>query len=313
MKANRSPFRPFFLAGAVAWALTMGANLHGQVVLPIYTEGLVASFKDWSWAACNLANGAPVHSGRNSISVSASPWQALYLHCDPLDTLFFSSLSFWIHGGSIGGQRVQIQAILGGTEQTACALPALAANTWSQFVIPLDALGAAHKTNFTGYWIQLTDGGASHTFYVDDIQLNAQPAPAVVHIGVDASRIVRTVDSRLFGANTAIWDTHLNTATTVSLLRDLDAQVLRFPGGSLSDEYHWVANTIGTNTWTWETTFDDFIAVATQLQAQVVLTVNYGTGTPAEAAAWVRYANVAKNCGFQYWEIGNENYGPVLE
>jgi len=37
--------------------------------------------------------------------------------------------------------------------------------------------------------------------------------------------------------------------------------------------------------------------------------VNYGTGTPQEAAAWVRSANVTNHCNFKYWEVGNENYG----
>lgn len=49
--------------------------------------------------------------------------------------------------------------------------------------------------------------------------------------------------------------------------------------------------------------------IATNAAAQVFITVNYGTGTPAEAAAWVRNANITNHCGFKYWEIGNENYG----
>jgi len=37
--------------------------------------------------------------------------------------------------------------------------------------------------------------------------------------------------------------------------------------------------------------------------------VNYGTGTPEEAADWVRHSNLEQCYGFKYWEIGNENYG----
>ncbi|MDX2682608.1 hypothetical protein PV333_41195 [Streptomyces sp. NY05-11A] len=40
--------------------------------------------------------------------------------------------------------------------------------------------------------------------------------------------------------------------------------------------------------------------------AQPVITVNYGSGTPDEAAAWVRYANITKGYGIKYWEVGNE-------
>ena len=42
---------------------------------------------------------------------------------------------------------------------------------------------------------------------------------------------------------------------------------------------------------------------------QAVITVNYGTGTSNEAAAWVLSANVTNHCGFKYWEVGNECFG----
>src|ERR1051326_8250575 len=86
-------------------------------------------------------------------------------------------------------------------------------------------------------------------------------------------------------------------------------QTLRFPGGSLSDDYHWQSNTTGSNTWQWATSFDQFAHVATTTAARVFVTVNYGSGTPAEAADWVRYGNVTKGYAFKYWEVGNENYG----
>ena len=75
---------------------------------------------------------------------------------------------------------------------------------------------------------------------------------------------------------------------------------LRFPGGSLSDEIDWATGTSGTNTWQWTTSFADFMRVATNASAEVFITVNYGTGTPAEAAAWVRHANITNKCGFKY-------------
>ena len=41
-------------------------------------------------------------------------------------------------------------------------------------------------------------------------------------------------------------------------------------------------------------------------EAQAVICVNAGTGTAAEAAAWVRYANKVKGYNIKQWEIGNE-------
>ena len=39
------------------------------------------------------------------------------------------------------------------------------------------------------------------------------------------------------------------------------------------------------------------------------MTVNYGTGTPALAAAWVKQATTTAGQGVTEWEIGNESYG----
>ncbi|MBU6401449.1 MAG: alpha-L-arabinofuranosidase [Verrucomicrobia bacterium] len=297
--------RRFLLA--VALALIASGVLRAQIDLPIYADTLLNGFQNWSWAAVNLANPAPVHSGSVSISVSAATWQALYLHHDDLDTQLYSSLVFWLNGGAAGGQRVQVQAQLGTNALAPYALPALTANTWKQFTIPLNSLGVANRTNFQGFWIQLTT--ATSTFYVDDIRLTALPPPTLVQMTINPAQTIRTADARLFGVNTAIWDSQFDTPATLALLQDLDARALRFPGGSLSDEYHWTSNTTDDNTWTWVTSFDKFAAIATNLSAQVFITANYGTGTPEEAAGWVRYANLTKGCGFNYWEIGNENYG----
>jgi hypothetical protein len=131
----------------------------------------------------------------------------------------------------------------------------------------------------------------------------------VVNLAVNASQTLRTIDRRHFGLNAAVWDSVFDTPTTVSLLTEMGNQTLRFPGGSLSDDYHWQSNTTDANTWQWATSFDSFAQVATTTAAQVIITVNYGSGTSAEAAGWVSYANVTKASGYKYWEIGNECYG----
>ena len=135
-----------------------------------------------------------------------------------------------------------------------------------------------------------------------------ESTPAVA-ITLNASQVIRTIDQRMFGINTAIWDAAFDTTATRSLLQEMGVQALRFPGGSLSNEYHWATNTSRDNTWTWATSFDAFASVALTTPAQVFISVNYGSGTPQEAADWVRYANVIKGYAFKYWEIGNENYG----
>jgi len=132
------------------------------------------------------------------------------------------------------------------------------------------------------------------------------------------------------GANAAAWDSDLTDAELPQLLADAGLQVLRYPGGSTSNNYHWLSNTPddpnqgGTVA---SANFDAFMSVVKATGAQSLVTVNYGSGTAEEAADWVRYANrgghryngpvptypgassTGHNYGIKYWEIGNEMYG----
>ena len=55
--------------------------------------------------------------------------------------------------------------------------------------------------------------------------------------------------------------------------------------------------------------FDQFSAQAKAIGAQSFATVNYGSGTPAEAAAWVSHSRGTPGDSVALWEVGNENYG----
>ena len=287
--------------------LAVQTSLWAQTDVQIYTDSLMNGWQNWSWATVNLANTQPVHSGSHSISVSAGAWQAFYAEHDAFNTSGFTNLIFWVNGGPSGGQHFQIAGLLNGTAQPAVALPALPANSWQQLSISLASLGVANQADFTGFWIQDSTGTTQPTFYIDDISLTAVPVPSVVNVTVNAGSVVRTVDARHFGVNTAVWDNQLDNSTTINLLSARGSAALRFPGGSLSDQFDWTSNKAGGNTY--PTTFHQFAQVATSLVAQVFITVNYGSGSPAAAAAWVSDSNVTNRYGFKYWEVGNEIYG----
>ncbi|MGH3416373.1 MAG: cellulose binding domain-containing protein, partial [Actinocrinis sp.] len=57
------------------------------------------------------------------------------------------------------------------------------------------------------------------------------------------------------------------------------------------------------------TSFADFMGTAQAAGSSPIITVNYGTGTPALAASWVQNADVTNHYGISYWEVGNEVYG----
>lgn len=110
-------------------------------------------------------------------------------------------------------------------------------------------------------------------------------------------------------------------------LAPLGAHLLRWPGGSDSDTYHWQSQTqCGKDGDKYRSaaaaspnsTFDNFMNdVAVPGGYDVAITVAYGTnpacnagGDPAEAAAWVAHV---KSSGWgrrvRYWSVGNEDFG----
>jgi hypothetical protein len=270
-----------------------------QTNMTIYTDARVNGWSDGSYGSTvSYANTSPVNSGNDSVSVTITgAWGAFGLNHSSMTTTGFASVSFWLNGGAVGGQQLQMYGILGSTVQSPRpVLTSPPAGAWQKYTVALSALGVANTNNFTGFVIQDHVGSAEPTFYVDDIQLDAVvPPPTVVHFNINAGQPIRTADARWFGLNGALWDYNYDTPTTVSLLNQLGTRLIRLPGGSLSDEYHWVLDQSGTNTFRWITSFASFIHVITNasVNAQAIVTANYGTGTPEEAAAWVAYCNAA--------------------
>jgi hypothetical protein len=134
-------------------------------------------------------------------------------------------------------------------------------------------------------------------------------AQAGVDVVVNAKAGLESVSPVALGVNHAIWDTYLGTPEVADLMKSAGVRAMRYPGGSYSDIYHWQDHTAPGGYVAPDTDFDHFMAGVRRAGAQPIVTANYGTGTPEEAAAWVRSANIDKHYGVKYWEIGNENYG----
>ncbi|NUO61444.1 MAG: alpha-L-arabinofuranosidase, partial [Hamadaea sp.] len=134
-------------------------------------------------------------------------------------------------------------------------------------------------------------------------------AADTVTVRVNTRAGLESVSDAAYGVNHAVWDATLGTNAVADLLKDAGTQTMRYPGGSYSDIYHWKTNTAPGGYVAPDTDFDHFMAGVQRANAQAMVIANYGTGTPEEAAEWVHYANVEKNYGVKYWEIGNELYG----
>ncbi|GAA2058842.1 cellulose binding domain-containing protein [Catenulispora yoronensis] len=132
---------------------------------------------------------------------------------------------------------------------------------------------------------------------------------AQVDVTVNTLEGLGTIPATGYGLNSAVWDSQMNAPAVQGLLGQAGIGMLRYPGGSYGDIYHWQTNTAPGGYVAPGTDFDSFMGTVKTIGAQPILIANYGTGTAQEAADWVRYANVTKGYGAKYWEVGNENYG----
>jgi len=135
----------------------------------------------------------------------------------------------------------------------------------------------------------------------------ADPAPVTVTVNTRAG--LATMPETGLGINHAVWDTNLGTDEVSGLLGNAGVKMMRYPGGSYGDIYHWETHTAPGGFVAPNTDFDTFMGGVRRAGAQAMVIANYGTGTPEEAAGWVRDANVTKGYGVKYWEVGNELYG----
>lgn len=147
------------------------------------------------------------------------------------------------------------------------------------------------------------------------------PAGDVV---VDVTKPVAKISSDAIGINLGVWYS-VRARHLPAEIASLRPRILRWPGGSTADAYHWQHHT-QCDTQTNRpgpadaraSTFENFMRdIVIPGHYAVAITVNYGSnetctggGRPREAAAWVAYA---RRNGFaryiQYWTVGNEAFG----
>jgi alpha-N-arabinofuranosidase len=189
--------------------------------------------------------------------------------------------------------------------------------------------------------LNLAAEGTAGAAYFDDLFLGlsapekakAARTPArdqQAEITVDAGVEIRRIPRRVYGTNIEwIWDGNglwnssrrALDAELVRQSRDAGFSILRFPGGVFADFYHWKQG-VGPQGSRPETEHspgaprsvhvfgtDEALAFARETGSELLITVNAGTGTAAEAAEWVQYVNKRANAQrVEVWEIGNELY-----
>ena len=122
-------------------------------------------------------NATTVHGGVRSLAVTitAGGGCAQISHGGAFpDTSPYDSLSFWIHGGPQGGQKLHLFVKRWNADAPAWTIPTLKPNEWVKHTVALSVLGAANATNVAALWFRDANTGiAQPTFYLDDILFEA--------------------------------------------------------------------------------------------------------------------------------------------
>ena len=276
--------------------------------VPVYLDALESGFQDWSWATRDLANAAPVHSGPHSIRFEPDAWGGLYFHvAAPLSQAASEGLRLRVHGGTAGGQAIQVYLALGGDWVDVGPLAAfttggaIAAGQWREAWIPFAGVALA-AGEFDGIVLQAGVGGDQAAVFLDDIVLEAgePPVPGVVQVSVDTAGARRAVSPEIYGVNFG---------------SDAQHAALRYPfrrwGGNHTSRYNFQSDTdnrgmdwffqhIGQGSGTDlpdDSTANQFIATTAAHGGQALVTV--------PTLGWV-----AKDSRTKGWGFSIAKYGP---
>ncbi|MDQ6901414.1 MAG: alpha-L-arabinofuranosidase [Bacteroidota bacterium] len=187
------------------------------------------------------------------------------------------------------------------------------------------------------------DGWKPKSFTVPDVLTGSVASNAATDsLTIDVNKVLVKVSPYVYGANSNLWSGQtVNQPALMQYLTDLSPNIIRGPGGSISDVYFWngtdanpspsdapanLLNSTGTasaaNYWyggngaSWTFSLANYYNLLAQTNSTGIITVNYGyarygtSANPVAAAAhlaadWVRYDKGRT----KYWEIGNENFG----
>jgi alpha-N-arabinofuranosidase len=201
----------------------------------------------------------------------------------------------------------------------------------STFTVPANA-------SLVTFGVQVLGPGGGRA-WVDDVYLRlagapegAPPAPAPsgsqAKLRIRANTVVRDLPPDFFAMHIEWMEdasglvepgTGTPRPDVVELLKPLHIPLLRFPGGIGADFYDWrkgvgppgergeIRNPFSKKMEKVAFGSPEFIAFAKALNAKACVTANYGTGSPADAAAWAAWFTEQ---GFvpKCWEVGNEIY-----
>lgn len=195
--------------------LLLPAAAHPASTLVVYDGSLENGFADSSWAPTadySLTNTSPTYGGgSHSIRFAAGGWGGLQFVAgnSEFDAVDYQSVTFYVNGGSTGGQQLQMYVCddynaVSATYAVASLIGGgIPKNAWTQVTLDFNAASLTYGSFDCIVVMDATGGGAQSPVYIDQIQFNprttALPGGATVNVSVNASVVGNAVSPLIFG------------------------------------------------------------------------------------------------------------------
>ncbi len=192
--SNAEPVENFrvVLSGASGAALGGFSQLDIEILdedpspLNLYAEGLASGWFPNGWSSTtnplSSGDGVPPRTGTKvcaaTITGVGGAAGFFYQAAGGLDLRTYQSVTFWLHGGTQGGQSLKLMPYSSTPSAGKLLSPPLTAGMWQKYTVTLAELSQINASDLNA--LRFVDqGGASvgRTFYMDDIQLDLRPAP----------------------------------------------------------------------------------------------------------------------------------------
>ncbi|WP_030676445.1 hypothetical protein [Streptomyces cellulosae] len=112
---------------------------------------------------------------------------------------------------------------------------------------------------------------------------SAADATVTTSVPVDADGALARIPATGVGMNVAVYDGNMNHSAVPGLLKDAGTGMVRYPGGSYADGYHWQTHTVEGGYVAPDTEFDTFMSTARATGAQPIIRIGAVLITPG---AW---------------------------
>jgi len=304
-------------SGSTGFTLTYNSGTAVTLTAPATSGG--NNFT--SWTGCTSTNGATCSVTLNANATVTANYTAPS-KINPTVTVTPSALTITttqalpvtvaVSGGTSNPTPTGSVTLSSGTYTSAAT--ALSSGS-AQINIPAGSLATGSDTLQASY---TPDSASSSTYLTSTGTSAAVTVNLVSTITVNQSSTGPAVTNQLLGMNMAVWyDIVANDAGIQTGFQTAGIKSVRWPGGSASDDYHWLNNTECNGGYTVaNSNFANFVNdVAVPNGLDVALTADYGTnaactgpGDPTEAAAWAANA-LTLGLTVSHMTVGNEEYG----